>query len=151
MNRRLLLLIVCALVVCPVSWAQDSAKAIQHPTHPRIQQFEGLSKAYRMASTLKDSGLPFYAPLNTRLQIHWLDSVAVVKCLSVRNTMLDSVSLMHGDSLQFIGDTLWYAEPVPGPDGEGYYWVRFTAYTTACDTLSWRMTACSLSVKEAGE
>ena len=62
------------------------------------------------------TGIPIYnfAPLNTRLQIHWLDSVVIQECDN------------------------WYSH-LSGTGG------------TRCDTLYWRMTACSLSVIEEGK
>lgn len=88
---------------------------------------------------IRDSILPVcYAPLNTRLQITWLDSVAVMKCKWRKMFAEDTLSRMRmqiernmpPDSivLLFLIDSTW-----------------------ACDTISWRMTELSLSEIKEGE
>ena len=63
-----------------------------------------------------------YAPLNTRLRIHWLDSVPVVRYA------LKDISGFHRY------------------ESDGAIWPL-----VYCDTTSWRMTACSLSVVKEGK
>ena len=131
-----ILTIAVVLVLAPVSWGQVPDTTIKHRTD---------TDKLSVMSTIQ--ALSHVVPLNTRLRIHWLDSVPVVRCDWKYIWGIETIGI----------STL----PPPLPVIViGTTFVRpFKKYDDAfkidslwsCDTTGWRMTACSLSVVEEGK